>query len=181
MPTFPNEAVREVLVVSIARPPSHWTEAIAEISNQFQNARVCFYRETDGDDDYDPIDQTGNGPGVEVIWAGAARVQQLRAPQKFATDYQDDSSKAFIFELSKAAGVPYMPQGTQARVINAGVPGAAGQMTPGDQHLSLLAFVVDANVSASHQAVNTVELTANMKPVRWDWTIDDSGVVIPFP
>lgn len=171
--------MREVLVVSIAPPPKHWTDAIAEVSNQFQNARVCFYQATDGD--YDPITEEGDEPGVSIIWAGAARVQQLRAPQKFATDYQANASRAFIFELSKAAGVPFLPEGTQARVINAGVPGAEGQMTPGDQHLQLLAFVVDANISASHQAVNTVDLTANMKPVKWDWTVDGDGEVIPFP
>ena len=176
LPTLPHARLREVLVVSLKPPPKDWTEAIAAIAVLFQNARVCFYKD-DGEGDADPLTGTGTDGGIEIIWAGAARVQQLRSPRQFATDYQAGSNRAFRFQLDKEAGVPFLPEGVKARVLNAGVSGD-GEMDPGDVHLELLSYVVDSAINGSHQAVKTVELTATMRPVEWTWDVNEDGEVI---
>lgn len=149
---------------------------IAGVARQFMNAKVCFYEATEGANPYDPITGEGDEFGINILWWGKARVQQLRAPQTFATDYQASASKAFRFQLDREDGVPFLPQGVKARVLDAGVPGAEA-MTPGDSDLERLAYVVNSAINASHQAVKTVELTANMKAVTWDWTLLDDGTV----
>lgn len=169
------DALREVRMVSLSPPPTSWTDAIGGVAKRFMNARVCFYEEVEGD--YDPITGLGDEGGIEPIWLGLARVQQLRSPQKFATDYQADTSRAFRFQVAKDSGLPFLPQGVKGRVLSAGVSGAE-MMSPGDGNLELLAFVVDANINGSHQAVKTIELTANMHPVKWDWTVDENGAVV---
>lgn len=165
-------------MVSIAAPPKDWTDVIGDIAEQFMNARVCFYEEgvPDPANPYDPITGTGAESAVRIIWVGNARVQQLLSTQKFATEYQADASRVFRFQISKSASVPFLSQGVAARVLNAGVPGAG--MTPGDEDLTQLAYVVDSSINGSHQAVKTVMLTANMAPVSWSWNVDENGVVV---
>ncbi len=164
-----------VLLVSLKPPPSDWTEAIAEIARQFQNARICFYKD-DGSGDFDPLTGDGDEGGIELIWVGLARVQQLRAPQKFATDYQAGANRAFRFQVDKEGGLPFLPAGVKGRVLATRVPGA--KMLPGDADLEELIYVVDSAINGSHQAVKTIELTSTMIPADWEWDVDDDGQVV---
>ena len=165
-------------MVSLKPPPSNWTDAIAGVANLFQNARVCFYETDDSGSDYDPITGQGTEFTVKPIWSGLARVQHLRAPSTFATEYQAGANRAFRFQVDKDAGLPFLSEGVKARVIDAGVPGALIEMGAGDADLEKLAYVVNSSINASHYAVKTVELTSTMRPVEWTWTLDDDGSVV---
>lgn len=156
-------------LVSLKPPPDSWVDTIKETAEQFMTARVCFYEETQ-DGDYDPIDGTGEESSIDIIWAGSARVQHLRSPQKFASDYQAEANRAFRFQLPKDGGVPFLPQGTLARVLDAG--------EDGDPDLEALVYVVDSAINASFQAVKTVELTSTMSPISWDW--DEATLYAPL-
>lgn len=175
VPTLPHQAMLELQVVSLRPAPASWTDAIAGVAERFMNARVCFY-EGDGGAGVDPLTGEGSESGINVIWSGAARVQQLRTARQFTTQYEEGSVRPFRFQLGKGAGLPFLPQGVKARVIDAGVSGS-GEMGPGDTHLELLAYVVDFAVNASHQAVKTVELHANMRAVEWTWALNADGTV----
>lgn len=163
-------------MVSLKPPPANWTDAIASTAELFMNARVCFYAATEGD--YDPITGEGNEFGIELLWVGLARVQHLRAPSTFATDYQASANRAFRFQVGKNAGLPFLPEGVKARVLDAGVSGPLIDMGPGDSDLEKLAYVVNSSINASHFAVKTVELSATMRKVEWGWTVSDGGEVV---
>lgn len=175
LPAFTHSRLWGLLLVSIKPPPASWTQAIGDVADLFMNARVCFFTSEEPGSDYDPLGGGSGGPTVKLIWAGAARVQHLRSPRVFTTNYQPNSSRGFRFQLNKNAPVPFLPEGTRARVLSAGVQDS--QMEPGDPKLELLTFVVDGAINASHQAVQTVELTANMRPTEWSWSVDASGAV----
>lgn len=149
-------------MVSLKPPPASWVDVIKETAEQFQTARVCFFEEAPGGNE-DPIAGTGDTV-IGIIWAGPARVQHLRAPQKFATEYQAEANRSFRFQLPKDGGVPFLPQGTSARVLSTG--------EDGDPDLEELIYVVDSAINASFQAVKTVELTSTMHPVDWAWNED---------
>lgn len=178
MPPFADSRLREVLMVSLKPPPGNWTDAIAQTAELFMNARVCFYKEGD-DGDYDPITGEGDEGNISLLWVGAARIQHLRSPSTFATDYQAGASRAFRFQVSKDGGLPFLPEGVKARVLDAGISGAVIDMEGGDAHLEQLGFVVNSAINASHYAVKTIELTANMRPVEWPWVVNPSGQVVP--
>lgn len=175
VPPLAYARLREVLMVNIKPPPSDWTEAIGNVAKRFMNARVCFFR-SDNAGDYDALTNTGKRDGVEIIWAGPARVQHLRSPQKASTNYEVGNSRSFRFQLDKGAAVPFLPSGTKARVLDAGVPGH--EMLPGDRDLENLVYVVESAINASHQAVRTVELTANMRKMDWGWQVNEGGEVV---
>ena len=165
-------------MVNLAPPPKSWTDAIARIADQFQNARVCFY-EADGTGDLDVLDGSGTPGGIRLLWVGRARVQQLRTPQAFATDYEVSSTRNFRFQVSKEAGLPFLSQGVKARVLDARVPGAVEDvMGGGDIDLERLLFVVNSAVNGSHYAVKTIETQSNMKDAQWSWLVDDDGEVV---
>lgn len=164
-------------MVSLAPPPKSWTDAVAAVANQFMNARVCFF--ASDDDGYNPVTNLPGSSSVNLLWVGNARVQHLRSPQPFATDYQAGATRPFRFQAGKDAGVPFLQEGVRARVL--GFPETVDGMLPGDPHLEQLLFVVNSAINASHSAVKTVEATAVMRPVTWTWTVDDSGAVIPSP
>lgn len=145
------------LLVSIGKPPADWQEAILDTAVLFMNAEVCFFKTIE--EDYDPVAGTG-GVSVEVLWRGKARVQQLRTPQEFATDYQANSSRPFRFQLDPRDSVPTMYHGVNARVLDGGR----------DPDLETLVYVVNSAINSSHKAVRTVELVSNMRPQIWDWT-----------
>lgn len=146
------------LLVSIGKPPANWEEAILDTAVQFMNAEVCFYESVE-EVPYDPITGTG-GVSVRVLWRGKARVQQLRTPQEFATDYQANASRPFRFQLDPRDSVPELYFGVKARVL-------AGGREPS---LENLVYVVNSAINSSHKAVRTVELVGNMRPQPWDWT-----------
>jgi hypothetical protein len=175
---LPDRAVLGVLVlVSLKPPPSDWTDAIGAVADLFQNARVCFYRDSD-DGTNDPITGTGSEPSIELIWTGMARVQQLRSAQEFATEYQTGANRSFRFQVSKNGDLPFLSSGVKARVLNAGVSGPAVSMSPGDDDLEKLVYVVLSSINASHYAVKTVETIATMRPIDWTWTVSDAGAVV---
>lgn len=165
-------------MVSLKPPPANWTDAIAGVAGLFMNARVCFYEADYSGSNYDPI--TGNGREfvIKSLWSGLARVQHLRAPSTFATDYQTGANRAFRFQVGKDAGLPFLSEGVKARVIDAGVPSALIDMGDGDADLERLSFVTNSSINASHYAVKTVELTSTMRPEKWTWTLDADGVVV---
>lgn len=145
------------LLVSLTSPPANWEEAILNSAVQFMNAEVCFYDSVDIP--YDPITGAG-GPTVQVLWRGKARVQQLRTPQEFQTDYQASSSRPFRFQLDPRDSVPELYFGVKARVLDGGR----------DSGLESLVYIVNSAINSSHMAVRTVELITNMRPQEWDWT-----------
>ena len=165
-------------MVSLKPPPKTWADAIGTVADQFMNARVCFFM--GDDDDYDPITNVPGASSIDLLWVGSARVQHLRSPREFATDYQAGATRPFRFQASKDAGVPFLQFGVRARVLDAGADGGEG-MSPGDPDLERLLFVVASAINASHFAVKTVEASAAMRPVNWTWTVDDSGAVVPMP
>lgn len=150
-------------LVSLKPPPASWVQVIQETAQQFMTARVCFYEEI-SDVAPDPISGDDGDSYIRILWADSARVQHLRAPQKFATEYQAEANRAFRFQLPKNSDMPFMPQGTLARVLNAG--------EDGDHDLEALVFVVDSAINASFQAVETVELTSTMDAINWTWDED---------
>lgn len=169
-------------MVSLKPPPANWTDAIAGVANLFQNARVCFYIADESGSDYDPITGQGQKFSIALLWVGLARVQHLRAPSTFASDYQAGANRAFRFQVDKNGGLPFLSEGIKARVLDAGVSGPTIEMNEGDAHLEQLAFVTNSAINASHYAVKTVELTSTMRPVVWGWSVDDDGqVVYPTP
>lgn len=146
-------------LVSIGKPPANWEEAILDTAIQFMNAEVCFYDSAEGPDGpYDPITGVG-GMVIRVLWRGKARVQQLRSPREFETEYQASANRSFRFQLDPRDSVPDLYQGVKARVL-------AGGRDPG---LESLAYVVNSAINSSHKAVRTVELTATMRKTPWDW------------
>lgn len=157
-------------MVNLKPAPLGWVDVIQNVAEQFMTATVCFYEESD-DGSFDPITGEGDEGGIDVLWFGPARVQHLRSAQRFATDYQAEADRAFRFQLPKDGGVPNLPQGTLARVIDAG--------EDGDPDLEALVYVVDSAINASFQAVKTVELTSTMRPIAWPWTVTSGGVVVP--
>lgn len=167
-------------MVSLKPPPSNWTDVIAGVAKQFMNARVCFYETDDTGSDYDPITGLGKEFIVKPIWVGLARVQHLRAPSTFATEYQAGASRAFRFQVDKDGGLPFLSEGVKARVLDAGVSGPLIDMGSGDADLEKLVYVTNSAINASHQAVKTIELTSNMRQVAWSWTLDDDGSVVYF-
>lgn len=169
MPALPHASLREVLMVNLAPPPKDWLEAISAAAKEFMGARVCFYKD-DGKGDLDPLTGSGSEGGIELIWVGPARAQQLRAPHKFSTEYQAGSSRSFRFQMDKDGGVPFLPQGVKGRVLSAGVQG--------DVSLERLVYSVDSAINSSTQAVRTVELTSNMRGVDWEWDVDADGNVV---
>lgn len=153
-------------MASIIAPPKNWEEAILSAAVTQMNAKVCFY-EADSDD-YDW--RTGSGGiGIRILWSGKARVQHLRAPHQFSTGYETGSDRAFRFQLDPGDSVPNLYEGFKARVIDGGR----------DSGLETLAYVVDSAINSSHMAVRTVELKANMRPMEWNWRLDENGAVIP--
>ena len=100
-------------MVAIGKPPANWEDAIRDTAVLFMNAEVCFF-ETVEDVPYDPITGEG-GPTTRVLWRGKARVQQLRNPQEFATEYEASSNRAFRFQLDPRDSVPDLYQGAKAR------------------------------------------------------------------
>lgn len=184
VPALAHARLREVLMVSLKPPPADWTDVIAGVADLFMNARVCFYEANTEESAYDPITGEGDEFSITLLWVGRARVQHLRSPSTFATDYQAGANRAFRFQAGKNAGVPFLSEGVKARVLDAGVPGPLIDMGAGDADLEKLAYVVNSAINASHQAVKTVELTATMRPVEWAWGVDDEGNVVydePFP
>lgn len=135
-----------------------WQDAIHDVAIQYMNARVCFFRATKGN--YDPITGEGSDGGIEIIFAGKARVQQLRTPREFTTPYQASASRNFRFQLDPDDGVPGLFEGVQARVLDGGR----------DPMLEQYVFTVNSAINSSHMAVRTVELVSNMKRVDWTWT-----------
>lgn len=145
------------LLVSIGRPPADWQDAIRDTAVQFMNAEVCFY-DTDESVPYDP--ETGEGgPTIQILWRGKARVQQLRTPREFASEYQVSSTRAFRYQLDPGDSLPDLYQGVKSRVL------AGGR----DTGLESLVFVVTSAINSSHMAVRTVELQSNMKSITWTW------------
>lgn len=178
MPPLTHARLREVLMVSLKPPPSSWTDVIAGVADMFMNARVCFYEADMTGSDYEPITGEGEEFSINLLWVGLARVQHLRAPSTFATDYQAGANRAFRFQANKNAGVPFLSEGVKARVLDAGVSGPLIDMGAGDSDLEKLAYVVNSAINASHQAVRTIELTATMREVEWTWTVSDEGAVV---
>lgn len=167
-------------MVTLKPPPANWTDAIASTAELFMNARVCFYEAVEPEVPYDPITGAGDEFDIKLLWVGAARIQHLRAPSAFATDYQAGANRAFRFQVGKNAGLPFLSEGVKARVLDAGVSGPLIDMGPGDADLEKLAYVVNSSINASHFAVKTVELSATMREVKWGWTVNEAGEVI-FP
>lgn len=153
-------------LVSLKPPPASWVDVISETAEQFMTATVCFYGEGNGSD-IDPVAGTGDAV-INLIWVGPARVQHLRSPQRFATDYQAEANRPFRFQLPKGDNVPFLPQGTKARVLDAG--------SEGDASLEDLSYVVDSAINSSFQAVHTIELTATMRKTDWEW---DTSTLYP--
>lgn len=159
----------EVLMVSLSPPPRDWTDAIADTAEMFMNARVCFFEAVVSEDDpYDPITGIGKEFEIRLLWHGKARVQHLRSPTQFATDYQAGANRAFRFQAGRNAGVPFLPEGIKARVLDSGTANST---------LELLSYVTNSAVNASHQAVTTIELTSTMRKVDWGWDVDELGVI----
>lgn len=169
-------------MVSLKPPPASWTDVIGDTAEMFMNARVCFYSvEEDTDDPYDPITGEGQEFSINILWSGLARVQHLRSPSTFASEYQAGANRAFRFQVGKNKGLPFLSEGVKARVLSAGVSGPLIDMGSGDADLEKLAYVVNSAINASHQAVKTIELLATMREVVWTWTLDDDGSVVTLP
>lgn len=150
---------------SLVAPPANWEEAILNAAKMFMNAEICFYREVEATEPYNPITGEGGDEGIAVFWRGKARVQHLRAPREFATAYQAEATRFFRFQIDPSEpgnSLPFLPQGVKARVI------AGGR----DSDLESLAFVTVSAINSSHMAVRTVELSSNMTPVAWQWNPD---------
>lgn len=143
-------------MASLSAPPANWEEAILLAATQFMSARVCFYEVSE--DDYDPITGEG-GVTAEIVWSGKARVQQLRSPQEFATEYEASSNRTFRFQLDPRDSLPDLYQGAKARVLDGGR----------DAGLEHLGFTVTSAINSSHMAVRTVELMSTMRLIEWDW------------
>lgn len=149
------------------KAPSGWQQEIHDIAVQFMTGEVCFYREKPSTVPYNPITGEGGEDGVEIIWRGKARIQQLRTPREYTTPYQASASRNFRFQLDPDDNLPRLYEGAKARVTNAGR----------DDALTTYLFVVNSAVNSSDMAVRTVELISNMKAVDWTWDPED---YIPF-
>lgn len=147
-------------MVSIGTPVVGWEDNILATARQFMTGEVCFYRVVGGKDDLPEIGQPGTPATVEVIWRGKARVQHLRAPRRDSTEYQASDSRSFRFQLDPADNPPVVYAGTKARVISGGR----------DASLETYGYQVESAVNSTQMAVRTVELTADMRPVKWGWT-----------
>lgn len=156
--------------MNLAPPPADWQEAILVGARQFMNGRICFFEETDAVTPYDPITGEGGATGIRVIWAGKARIQQLRTPKEFSTGYELEASRFFRFQLDpEEVGnpIPFVPHGTLARALDGGR----------DSSLESLSFTVNSSINSSHMAVRTVELASNMIPIAWTWKVNEDGDV----
>ena len=146
-------------VVSLSPPPASWEDAILEAAVHFMNAEVCFYEPTEATP-YDPVTGTGGVDGVNILWQGKARIQQLRSPREFQTDYQAESSRAFRYQLDPRDNPPSIGFGVKSRILNGGR----------DADLERLVLVTNSAINSSHMAVRTVELVSNMEFVDWAWS-----------
>ena len=147
-------------LVSLAPIPQTWQEDIHRVAVQFMKARVCFY-DTDESTPYDPVTGEG-GPTVRVIWSGKARVQHHGGANPFATDYNSQDTRSFLWQLDPDDNPPtFIQHGTRGRVLD----GAR------DEALESLAFSVDSAINSQDMAVRDVLLKATVKPVDWDWGV----------
>lgn len=144
--------------MSLKPPPANWEDAIRDAAIQFMNGTVCFYEEIVAVP-YDPITGNGGEVGVDILWSGKARIQQIRSPRQFDTEYQADASRYFRFQLDPEDNPPQIPFGTKARVLDGGR----------DADLQSLIYVTNSAINSSHMAVRTVELVSNMDFVTWEW------------
>lgn len=149
-------------MVSLRPAPSGWEDAILDAARQFMTGTVCFYEITGGEDDLPEIGQPGTEAEVNILWTGKARIQHIRAPRNSPTEYQSGDSRAFRFQLDPADNPPQLYSGYLARVVD----GAR------DSSLENYAYVVDSAVNSSQMAVRTVELTTDMRPTTWGWTVN---------
>lgn len=164
-------AISELLVMPAPKAPGRgWQDVILDSARPFMNGRVLFYWSGDTTD-YDPVTNTGGGSPIGPIWAGKARIQHLRAPQEFATDYQADATRYFRFQIDPSEPgnpiPPILPEGIKARVLDGGR----------DPSLLSLAFVTTSAINSSDRAVRTIELSANMSPVAWTWSYVNGMIV----
>lgn len=136
-----------------------WEDEIHDVAIQYMNAKVCFYQERPATVPYDPITGDGGEDGIDIIWSGKARVQQLRTPREFTTPYQASASRNFRFQLDPDDSVPWLYEGVKARVTDGGR----------DDALTSYLFVVNSAINSSHEAVRTIELNSNMRPTVWSW------------
>lgn len=155
--------------MSIGAPPADWQQAIHDTAIQFMTGEVCFYKESKATIPYDPVTGEGGEDGIDIIWRGKARIQQLRTPREYTTPYQASASRNFRFQLDPDDNVPWLYEGTKARVTN----GAR------DEALTSYAFVVNSAINSSDMAVRTVELISNMKRVTWTWEPSDYTPIFP--
>ena len=146
-------------VVSLKPPPADWEDAILQAAIPFMNAEVCFYEEVPGTP-YNPVTGTGGSTEIDVLWRGKARVQHIRSPREFNTQYQAGSTRFFRFQLDPADSPPQIPFGAKARVLDGGR----------DADLESLVYIVNSAINSSHMAVRTVELSSNMEFVTWTWS-----------
>jgi hypothetical protein len=158
-------------MVSMKPPPKNWTDAIADVAKLFMNAKVCIYETDSSESDYDPITGSGIEFKVTPIFVGSARVQKLRTPNVFATEYQAGANVAFRMQVEANSIPRFISEGAKVRILN------ADQYGSGDNDLEKLIFVVNSAINSSHQAVKTIELTATMREIEWNWDIDDEGNV----
>lgn len=156
---------RWMRMVTLKPPPADWEDAILQTAVQFMNAEVCFYREVDPEpgEAYNPVTGEGGSTEIDILWRGKARVQQLRSPREFQTQYQAEATRFFRYQLDPADNPPQIPFGVKSRVLN----GAR------DKDLESLVLVTNSGINSSHMAVRTIELSSNMEFVIWDWLPPD--------
>lgn len=149
-------------MVSLGPAPSGWEDAILSAARQFMTGRVCFYATSGEDDDYSEIGIPGTGANIDILWTGKARIQHLRAPRNDSSEYQASDSRSFRFQLDPADNPPQLYSGAKARVVDGGR----------DSSLETYSFIVDSAVNSSQMAVRTIELTSDMRPIDWTWTVN---------
>lgn len=128
------DAVGEVVGLS-------WTRKIHDVAVRYMNAEVIFYNVDDDQPDE-----------IVELWRGKARVQHLREPRDSSTVYGEFKTRRYRFQLDPDDGPPYFKSGVSARVLSGG----------DNPDLLKLVYVVDSMANASHRAVVTVELRAEM-------------------
>lgn len=127
-----------------------WEDEIKDAALPYMDAIVQIYDpNTTSATDYVPEDDTGGVATPTLLWEGAARIQQVKAPVNQSTEYQWAVGRNYRFQCNYDEGLSaiFIRKGLMIQVISA----------PRDSSLTKMHYQVVTATNSDHRAVRTIE------------------------